>query len=184
MFERFTETAREVVVTATDRARAEHLSAAGTPSLWAALLVADGPAAALLRAAGADPAAAAAAARAALAAAGGRLSPAEEDALAGLGIDVAAVRASAEATFGPGALDEPAPAPRGWFRRGHLPLDPAARKALELSLREAIRLGHRAIGAEHLLLGVVHADPALAARVAPGVTLADLRERVRLAAAA
>jgi len=41
---------------------------------------------------------------------------------------------------------------------GHMPFKKEARKALELSLRESIRLGHNYIGTEHLLLGLVRAD--------------------------
>ena len=39
-----------------------------------------------------------------------------------------------------------------------MPFKKEARKALELSLRESIRLGHNYIGTEHLLLGLVRAD--------------------------
>jgi ATP-dependent Clp protease ATP-binding subunit ClpC len=40
---------------------------------------------------------------------------------------------------------------------GHLPFEPAAKKALELALREAGKLGHTYIGTEHILLGLVSA---------------------------
>ena len=40
---------------------------------------------------------------------------------------------------------------------GQIPFTPQAKKALELSIREALSLGHRYIGTEHLLLGLVRA---------------------------
>jgi ATP-dependent Clp protease ATP-binding subunit ClpC len=47
------------------------------------------------------------------------------------------------------------PAPPGARAAGHLPFTPRAKKALELSLREALQLGHAYIGTEHLLLGLL-----------------------------
>jgi ATP-dependent Clp protease ATP-binding subunit ClpC len=41
---------------------------------------------------------------------------------------------------------------------GHMPFKKEAKIALELSLRESIRLGHNYIGSEHVLLGLVRAD--------------------------
>jgi ATP-dependent Clp protease ATP-binding subunit ClpC len=38
---------------------------------------------------------------------------------------------------------------------GHIPFTPRAKKVLELSLREALRLGHPYIGPEHILLGLI-----------------------------
>ncbi|WP_344006807.1 Clp protease N-terminal domain-containing protein, partial [Isoptericola halotolerans] len=75
-------------------------------------------------------------------------------ALAAVGIDLAAVREQTDATFGRGALDRAGR--RG--RKGHLPFAPDAKKALELALREALRLGDKTIGSGHVLLGVVRAD--------------------------
>ena len=60
---------------------------------------------------------------------------------------------------------------------GQIPFTPRAKKALELSLREALALGHDYIGTEHVLLGLVRVDDGVAARI-----LADLgapAERVR-----
>ncbi|MFF3763288.1 Clp protease N-terminal domain-containing protein [Streptomyces sp. NPDC001922] len=85
------------------------------------------------------------------------------------------MRSRAERTFGPGALDAPAPqpGPRPWRllpfplgrrrnregdRGGHIPFAPRARRALQRSLREAVDLKSRHIGVEHLLLGLL--DPA------------------------
>jgi ATP-dependent Clp protease ATP-binding subunit ClpC len=58
-----------------------------------------------------------------------------------------------------------------------MPLTPGSKKALELALREAIHLGHRHIGTEHLLLGLVRDDGCSAARLL--VSLGVDRERVR-----
>ena len=57
-----------------------------------------------------------------------------------------------------------AAAARGRAWSGRKPFSPAAKKALELSLREALQLGHGYIGAEHVVLGALRADdPALRA---------------------
>ncbi|GGK33041.1 hypothetical protein GCM10010124_27210 [Pilimelia terevasa] len=172
MFERFTEAAREVVVAAVERSDGATVD---LPALWLALLGGGGRGPAVLTGAGVDLDRAAEVAAAARDTADGPITDVEVDALADLGIDVAAVRASVEASFGPGALDRPAAAPRGWFRRRHAPFGPAARKVLELALREAIALRQRELDTTHLLLGLVRADPALAARVAPGAALDTLR---------
>jgi ATP-dependent Clp protease ATP-binding subunit ClpA len=83
----------------------------------------------------------------------------DEDALRSVGIDLEEVRRSVEETFGPGALD------RGRGSRGHIPFTRGAKKALELSLREALALGHKHIGTEHLLLGLVADEHSSAARI-------------------
>jgi ATP-dependent Clp protease ATP-binding subunit ClpA len=64
---------------------------------------------------------------------------------------------------------------------GHIPFTPRAKKVLELSLREALQLGHRYIGTEHILLGIVREGEGVAAQVLvkyQGVTLETVRERV------
>ncbi len=58
-----------------------------------------------------------------------------------------------------------------------VPFSPRAKKTLELSLREALRLGHNYIGTEHLLLGALRESEADAGRYL-GVDLAELRNRV------
>jgi ATP-dependent Clp protease ATP-binding subunit ClpA len=95
----------------------------------------------------------------------------DQDALRSVGIDLDEVRRSVEETFGPGALDH------GRGSRGHIPFTRGGKKALELALREAIALGHRHIGTEHLLLGLVRDEHCSAARMlaAHGID----RERVR-----
>ena len=60
---------------------------------------------------------------------------------------------------------------------GHIPFTPRAKKVLELSLREALQLGHNYIGTEHLLLGLVREGEGVAAQVLGrlGVELDDVR---------
>jgi ATP-dependent Clp protease ATP-binding subunit ClpC len=48
---------------------------------------------------------------------------------------------------------------------GHIPFTPRAKKVLELSLREALQLGHNYIGTEHLLLGLIREGQGVAAQV-------------------
>ncbi|AEG43545.1 Clp protease N-terminal domain-containing protein [Isoptericola variabilis] len=79
------------------------------------------------------------------------------DQLRSVGVDVEAVRARAEATFGPGALDR-GPHRRRRRRRHRWPFTADAKKALELSLREAVRLGDRHIEGAHVLLGMLRAE--------------------------
>ncbi|MFE0425717.1 Clp protease N-terminal domain-containing protein [Streptomyces sp. NPDC058953] len=83
----------------------------------------------------------------------GGLTRTETEALAGLGIDVDEVVATAEAAHGPGAL-----APAGFVRRRMLParrpFSSAAKEILKKSLRIAVGRGDRRIGGEHLLLAL------------------------------
>jgi len=48
---------------------------------------------------------------------------------------------------------------------GQIPFTPRAKKVLELSLREAVSLGHRYIGTEHILLGIVSENEGVAAQI-------------------
>jgi ATP-dependent Clp protease ATP-binding subunit ClpC len=52
---------------------------------------------------------------------------------------------------------------------GHLPITPRGKKVLQLSLREAIALGHGHVGTEHILLGLVREDDGVARRVLDGL---------------
>ena len=61
---------------------------------------------------------------------------------------------------------------------GHIPFERDAKKALELGLREAVRLGHGFIGTEHLLLGLLHDGRARDVLVARGVGLDGTRALV------
>ena len=81
-------------------------------------------------------------------------------ALESLGISLQAVRAQVEEIIGRGP--EPPPA-------GHIPFTPRAKKVLELSLREALQLGHTYIGTEHILLGLIREGDGVAAQVLVGL---------------
>ncbi|HEY7948868.1 MAG TPA: Clp protease N-terminal domain-containing protein, partial [Acidimicrobiales bacterium] len=63
---------------------------------------------------------------------------------------------------------------------GSPPFTPRAKKVLELSLREALQLGHNYIGTEHLLLGIVREGEGVAAQVliSLGADLARVRQQV------
>ena len=76
-------------------------------------------------------------------------------ALESLGIDLNSVREQVQEIIGQG---QQAPT-------GHIPFTPRAKKVLELSLREALQLGHSYIGTEHLLLGLIREGEGVAAQV-------------------
>jgi ATP-dependent Clp protease ATP-binding subunit ClpC len=65
---------------------------------------------------------------------------------------------------------------------GHIPFTPRAKKVLELSLREALQLGHTYIGTEHILLGLIRESDGVAAQilVGLGMDLDRAREQVIL----
>jgi ATP-dependent Clp protease ATP-binding subunit ClpA len=88
-------------------------------------------------------------------------------ALESLGISLEAVRQQVEEIIGQG---QQAPS-------GHIPFTPRAKKVLELSLREALQLGHNYIGTEHILLGLIREGEGVAAQVL--VTLGADLNRVR-----
>ncbi len=76
-------------------------------------------------------------------------------ALESLGIALEGVRSQVEEIIGQG---QQAPS-------GHIPFTPRAKKVLELSLREALQLGHNYIGTEHILLGLIREGEGVAAQV-------------------
>src|SRR4249919_207753 len=76
-------------------------------------------------------------------------------ALESMGISLEAVRSQVEEIIGQG---QAAPT-------GHIPFTPRAKKVLELSLREALQLGHNYIGTEHILLGLIREGEGVAAQV-------------------
>jgi len=154
VFERFTKDARTVVVGAQEHART--FGHARVDSTHLLLAVADGGSAGarVLTALGVhadelreavrerpDPEA---------------FSDEEAAALRSVGIDLEEIRRSVDLAFGSGALDRPPR--RGTRLTGHIPFTREAKRSLELSLREAIRLRQRHIGTEHLLLGMVRDD--------------------------
>ena len=91
-------------------------------------------------------------------------------ALETLGISLEAVRAQVEEIIGQG----------GSSPSGHIPFTPRAKKVLELSLREALQLGHNYIGTEHILLGLIREGEGVAAQVLVklGADLARVRQQV------
>jgi len=76
-------------------------------------------------------------------------------ALESLDISLEAVRAQVEEIIGRG---KKAPS-------AHIPFTPGAKKVLQLSLSEAMQLGHNYIGTEHILLGLIHEGEGVAAHV-------------------
>lgn len=176
MFERFTDDAREAVVAAQREAAALHHGWIGTEHLLLGVLATDGPGARLLAGFGVD---APAVRGDVVRIVGIGEDTIDPDALATLGIDLDAVRERVEKAFGPGALT-----PRRRCRRGggsiHIPFTARAKKALELTLREALSLGSRKLGADHLVLALLREGDGVAARILTerGVTLAAARDRV------
>ena len=91
-------------------------------------------------------------------------------ALESLGVTLEAVREKVEETIGPA----------GSSTTGSPPFTPRAKKVLELSLREALQLGHNYIGTEHMLLGLVREGEGVAAQVlvSLGADLPRVRQQV------
>jgi len=91
-------------------------------------------------------------------------------ALESLGISLEAVRKQVEEIIGQG----------GSSPSGHIPFTPRAKKVLELSLREALQLGHNYIGTEHILLGLIREGEGVAAQVLVklGADLSRVRQQV------
>jgi hypothetical protein len=88
-------------------------------------------------------------------------------ALESLDVSLQAVRAEVEQTIGRG-VEQPG---------GHIPFTPRAKKVLELSLREALELGHNYIGTEHILLGLLREGEGIGAQVL--IKLGAARDQVR-----
>jgi ATP-dependent Clp protease ATP-binding subunit ClpC len=91
-------------------------------------------------------------------------------ALESMSISLQAVRDQVQEIIGRG---QTAPA-------GHIPFTPRAKKVLELSLREALQLGHNYIGTEHILLGLIREGEGVAAQVLQklGADLNRVRQQV------
>jgi ATP-dependent Clp protease ATP-binding subunit ClpA len=137
VFERFTDSAKQVVVLAQDEARQLAHNYIGTEHILLGLLRVDGL--------------------------GGQ-------ALESLGVTFDEVRDQVARIVGQG--DEPAPA--------QIPFTPRAKKVLELSLHEALALGHKYIGTEHILLGLARENEGVAARILldGGVDAERIREEM------
>ncbi len=91
-------------------------------------------------------------------------------ALESLSISLESVRAQVEEIIGQG----------GSSPSGHIPFTPRAKKVLELSLREALQLGHNYIGTEHILLGLLREGEGVATQVLVklGADLGKVRQQV------
>ncbi|HEV2756993.1 MAG TPA: ATP-dependent Clp protease ATP-binding subunit [Actinomycetota bacterium] len=91
-------------------------------------------------------------------------------ALESLGISLDKVRQQVEEIIGAGQSPP----------SGHIPFTPRAKKVLELSLREALQLGHNYIGTEHILLGLIREGEGVAAQVLVklGADLNKVRQQV------
>jgi ATP-dependent Clp protease ATP-binding subunit ClpC len=89
-----------------------------------------------------------------------------------LGINLQAVREQVEDILGRGRGEPPE----------HIPYTPRARRVLDLAQREARQLGHGQVGAEHLLLGLLHEGRNVAAQVVTtlGGDLSRVRQQVCL----
>ena len=138
MFERFTDTARRVLVLAQEEARLLNHNFIGTEHILLGLLhEGEGVAA---------------------------------QALGALGVNLYDARERVEETIGPA----------GSSLVGSPPFTPRAKKVLELSLREALQLGHNYIGTEHLLLGLVREGEGVGAQVLVrmGADLSRVRQQV------
>ncbi|MBU4489106.1 MAG: ATP-dependent Clp protease ATP-binding subunit [Actinobacteria bacterium] len=138
MFQRFSDSARRVVVLAQEEARKLNHNYIGTEHLLLGLIQeGDGVAA---------------------------------KALAAAQIKLEAVRGQVVDVIGRGSSSP----------SGHIPFTPRAKKVLELSLREALQLGHNYIGTEHILLGLLREGDGVAAKVLVklGADLERLRSQV------
>lgn len=195
MFERFTEEARAVLVDAHVHARRLGHGYIGCEHLLLAVASNPGHTGTTLHRAGVTTAAVEEATLRLVESATAAL---DRDALAAIGIDLDVVREKIEASFGPNAL---APVPcspdrRGWGRRraygtfagfGHIPCTSRAKNCLELSLREAVNLRQRHIGAEHIALALTSMTDGLtpqllsAIGVPPALVRAQLLNRDRRA---
>jgi ATP-dependent Clp protease ATP-binding subunit ClpA len=91
-------------------------------------------------------------------------------ALESFGISLDTVRQQVEEIIGQGQA----------MPSGHIPFTPRAKKVLELSLREALQLGHNYIGTEHILLGLIREGDGVAAQVLAklGADLNRVRQQV------
>ncbi|HEX9338601.1 MAG TPA: Clp protease N-terminal domain-containing protein [Pseudonocardiaceae bacterium] len=194
MFERFTDDARGIIVTAREQAVQLGHRFIGCEHLLLAIAATEDPTGAVLRDAGVTPERIRAEIRKMIGPGqdtpGGLFETIDRDALAAIGIDLDVVRSKVEAAFGPNALRPPRVTTRRWWRRpragcrpgnrtrtGHIPFTQRAKKSLELSVREmgALHSGH--LGVEHLALGLLETKSSAALHILSeiGVTPVGLR---------
>jgi ATP-dependent Clp protease ATP-binding subunit ClpA len=194
VFERFTQSARDVVLRAAAEAEHRDSPSVGVEHVLVALTE-EPEAAEALRVAGLTPGGLELLlADLELAERRGGLGPADAEALRSIGIDLDAIVAGIEERHGQGALAPPQRRHRKslrrrvqrWRHRGdkrplprqqrHRPFTADAKRVLELGLREALRHGDREIRPAHLLIGVVEGqDPVGQALAARGVTAPMVR---------
>ncbi|GLX98935.1 Clp protease N-terminal domain-containing protein [Herbidospora sp. NBRC 101105] len=182
MFERFTDDARRVVTAAQVEARRLNHPRIGTEHLLLGMLQ-DPESLAARVLTGLDHGGAEARLRDILnQPAGRRGHELDAELLSTIGIDLDAIREKVEEAFGPGALDrEPVRDHRGHLRSGrHIPFGPRAKKTLELSLREAIALKHKAITDGHVLLGLIREGEGLAMQIITEAGISPTRVREAL----
>ena len=170
MFERFAKDARVAVVLAQEEARESGADRVTATHLLISVLAALGaPARESLAGLGLSAEAVREVASDAV------FTPAEEEALRGIGIDLDSIADRVRERFGADVRRRSG----GRRRNGHIPFAAGAKKSLELALREAIRLGDRSIRAEHLVLGILRSDdPEALAAVESLTTVADVRARL------
>jgi ATP-dependent Clp protease ATP-binding subunit ClpA len=181
MFERFTGDARQTVVHAQEEARKLHHGWIGTEHLLLGLLDLRGSAtSAVLVAHGLTHEVVS---DAVVAYVGSE--DLDAAALTTLGIDLAAVRSSAEAAFGPGALRPTGSVKPDRAQSGHIPFTGRAKKVLELSLREALALKSKTIADGHIALGLLREGEGLAMKVIAdrGIDADELRRDITTALA-
>ena len=137
VFERFTDSARRVLVVAQEEARRPDHSFIGTEHILLALIHTE--------------------------------SGTASQVLTELDVSLQAVRERVKETIGLA----------GSPPTGSPPFTPRAKKVMELSLREALQLGHSNIGTEHLLLGLIREGEGVGCQVLVmlGIDLAEVRER-------
>jgi ATP-dependent Clp protease ATP-binding subunit ClpA len=199
MFERFTNSARQIVVQAQSQARQFGHGFIGPEHLLLALVSLDEPAAVVLHDQGLTPERTRAEVIRMVGPGRtfGLLAGLDREALASIGIDLDTVRSRIEATFGPDALIRAAPVARrrrhrlpgrkgrrgpsrgvlfqapGSAPRGHIPFTPLAKKALERSLREALTLGDNYIGVQHVALALISMDRGCVPVILSALSLSD-----------
>jgi ATP-dependent Clp protease ATP-binding subunit ClpA len=198
MFERFTSEARDVVVLAQEEATGLGHNYIGTEHLLLGLLAEErGVAGRVLASLGLRTEAVRSRTDAVVGRGTALDAELNASALAAIGIDLDEVRRRVEEAFGPGALERAAldrGGPRSLRRKlfgrgasrcgdsapGHRPFTRRAKKVLELALREALVLGHRHIGTEHILLGLLREGEGIAVTLLKqeGLTPDRVREAV------
>jgi ATP-dependent Clp protease ATP-binding subunit ClpA len=94
--------------------------------------------------------------------------------LANLDVEADDLRAELQASMGPATKGK---------AEGHLPFTPVSKRALELTAKEALRLGHNYVGSEHLLLGLLATEEGVASKVLRrmGIELHTTRQAVVMA---